>query len=220
MKIIPAILADSVADFEKMLAEAAGFSDLVHLDFMDGKFVPSTSISLSDAIQRINEQTNTTNTTNYIVHLMVREPALELESILSLRPEYTIIHAEADGVIPTLHALKNAGLKTGLALNPDTTVEKIRDLLPEIDFVLIMSVNPGFYGSEFIPETLAKVTEIRGIHDKIMIGVDGGVNLSTISEIAATHPDYIMSGGYIFGKGETPKKKYEELESHLSRMGE
>jgi len=292
MKIIPAILTDSIRDFKKKLKQASEFSDMIHIDIMDGIFVPSKSVELGEVAEALISRPDIDTRIDirsryirYLVHLMVQEPAKELDSILEIKPEYTIIHAEADGVIPVIRAIKNAGLKAGLALNPETKVEKIKELLTPhpalshkgrgfggdssqgegfggdssqgegfggdflqgrekdkfsyssedleknfpkgaselnletglLDLVLILSVNPGFYGSQFIPETLGKISEIRQINDKIKVGIDGGVNLSTISTIAAAKPDYIMSGSFIFEKGETPREKYIELVKHLKK---
>jgi len=223
MQIVPAILTDDIKDFEKKLAEASEFSDMVHIDVMDGVFVMSSSIKLSDIVEVVSRpdiDTRIDIRSRYIVHLMVQEPAKELQNILAIRPEYTIIHLEADGVIPVLRAIKNAGLKVGLAINPETGVEKIRELIEipslPIDLVLILSVNPGYYGSQFIPETLGKIEQIRAINDKIKVGIDGGVDLSSIREIAEAKPDYVMSGSYIFERGGTSRAKYEELVKHCA----
>jgi len=192
IRIIPAILSDEPEKVELMLSQAGSFADWVQIDLMDGQFVPSLSIA-PETLKDIRPQIG------WEAHIMVLQPALMLEDLKSAGAARVIFHYEATrnpgAVISTARSL---GLDIGIALNPATPVEEIKTLLPLIDCVLIMSVNPGYYGAPFIPESVHKVSQLRKLNAGIEIGIDGGIKQSNISGVSRSGVDSICVGSAIF----------------------
>lgn len=204
IKIVPAVLTDSVSKLNSMLEQAKSFTNWVQIDLMDGIFVPSISIKsevLASAPPKISWE----------AHIMVEQPELEIENLVQAGAKRVIFHYEATGnhhaIINILHDL---GVKAGIALNPETDNDVLKPLLDNLDSVLFMSVNPGYYGAPFIPEVLKKAVEFKKQYPQIEIGIDGGAKANNISLIAASGPDYICVGSAIFLNQE-PAKSYHHL---------
>ncbi|MFO7895914.1 MAG: ribulose-phosphate 3-epimerase [Candidatus Cloacimonadales bacterium] len=199
IKIAPSLLASDftniVGEIKKI--EAAG-ADILHLDVMDGHFVPNLTFGLP-----IISQIKKICRLPLDVHLMVTNPEDYLEPLAAMGIEYISIHQET---VLHLHrqvsVIKANGCKAGIALNPATPVETIYPLLPDLDFVLLMSVNPGFGGQKFLPLVYDKIKKIREFarHNQLNleIEVDGGVNELIAPKLIAAGADILVAGSYIF----------------------
>ncbi len=211
MKLIaPSILS---ADFSRLAdevkaAEAAG-ADWIHVDVMDGHFVPNITIGplVVEAVRRITQLP-------LDVHLMIENPDHYLEAFANTRCTYLTVHPEACYHLHrTVHAIKDLGVKPGVALNPATPLSMIEWVLKDVDLVLVMSVNPGFGGQRFIPESLQKIRDLNSMIDSknlnVLIEVDGGVNRDTIRSVSEAGADAFVAGSAVFGSpdyGETVAK--------------
>lgn len=180
----------------KMLDRAG--AQYVHIDIMDGNFVPSISIGLP-VIKSIRKCTDRM----FDVHLMIEEPIRYIQEFADAGADIITVHAEACRHLDrTIDAIKERGLLAGVALNPATSIESIRYILPKVDMVLIMTVNPGFGGQELIPYTVEKVRELRQLllktGNKADIEVDGGVNLSNVETLLSAGANIIVAGNAVF----------------------
>jgi len=191
-KVVPAILTDDPEALATMVQQAERFTTYVQFDIMDGQFVPSRSIT-SDDLKTLSTDLS------WEVHLMVQEPEKYLESFWEAGARKVVFHYEAtssaEGVISQA---RNLGLGVGLAVNPETPVSAISSLVSIVDSVLFLTVNPGFYGSPFMPEVLDKASELRSAYPDIEIGVDGGMNVSNVLRVARMGVDVIYVGSAIF----------------------
>jgi ribulose-phosphate 3-epimerase len=210
MEIVPAILTDRLELLQSTLKMAEAFTDYVQIDFMDGVFVPSRSVSPRD-------MRDTSTSLVCEAHLMVEEPEIYLEDLKRFGFRRVIFHHEADSdarrLIDRIHL---EGMQPGIALNPETNTSCVDDLVSEINSVLFLSVNPGFYGSPFIPSVLDKIVEFRGRHPSAVIGLDGGVAVDNVSEISSLGVDYACVGSRIF-MSDDPAGSYREFQKKAGR---
>jgi ribulose-phosphate 3-epimerase len=192
----PSILA---ADFGK-LAEQIKITEengakYLHLDVMDGVFVPSISFGMPviKSIRKYSSQV-------FDVHLMIENPERYLDDFKVAGADIITVHAEATKHLHrTVTAIKELGLKAGVSLNPATPLSAIELVLSEVDMVLIMSVNPGFGGQKFIPFTLDKIRKLREMAPDIDIEVDGGVNKDNVAELVRAGANVLVAGTAVFG---------------------
>lgn len=202
IKLAPSILSADFAhlseDIKKL--ELAG-TDLIHIDVMDGSFVPNISFGVP-IIKSIRSLTKIP----FDVHLMIEEPGRFIGDFCKAGADIITVHYEADRHIDrTLNYIKSLGVKASLAINPGTPVSSIIDLLPLVDMVLVMTVNPGFGGQSYIPycgekvKRLKEIKETRGLN--FSIEVDGGITKDNISEIVKLGADTIVAGSSIFKEG-------------------
>ena len=167
-------------------------SDLIHIDIMDGKFVPNNTLEKFD-MNKISKYSYK----NFDVHLMVENPIDYITSFITPLTDYISIHLESKGIDQSLKSIKENGIKCGLAINPDTKIQKLYPFLEIIDMVIIMSVFPGKGGQTFIENTYDKVETLRN-HDKnIDISVDGGVGSSNSKTLISKGASTLVSGSYL-----------------------
>ena len=167
-------------------------SDLIHIDIMDGKFVPNNTLEKFD-MNKISKHSYK----NFDVHLMVENPIDYITSFITPLTDYISIHLESKGIDQSLKSIKENGIKCGLAINPDTKIQKLYPFLEIIDMVIIMSVFPGKGGQTFIENTYDKVETLRN-HDKnIDISVDGGVGSSNSKTLISKGASILVSGSYL-----------------------
>ncbi len=186
-------IADGIKELDRADVQA------LHLDVMDGAFVPNISFG-APVIKCLRKETNMI----FDVHLMIDEPVRYLDDFKKAGADWVTVHAEScKHLHRTITAIKEAGMKAGVALNPATPVSAIDYVLGEVDMVLIMSVNPGFGGQSFISSSLRKIAEVRKIINErnldVRIEVDGGVNLKNVDDVLKAGADVIVAGSAVFG---------------------
>lgn len=187
-------------------------ADYIHIDVMDGKFVPSISFGMP-VMKAIRKYTDKV----FDVHLMIEEPGRYINEFKEAGADIITVHAEACCHLNrTLQAIKNAGCKTGVALNPATPLSVLDYVLEYTDMVLIMSVNPGFGGQSYIPNSTEKIAQIRDIINKrgldTDIEVDGGINQSNVTEVIDAGANVIVAGSAIFnGDAQKNVEAFKEI---------
>ena len=187
--IIPAIIAKTQNELDGILAKIGDKATLLQLDVMDGRFVPSTSLDFDFKILKWKYL--------YEAHLMIEEPEEWVEKNRK-KVETAIAHIEAvKDLGKMITTVKSMGKKVGLALNPETPINTIKDFLDEIDQVLIMTVHPGFYGSKFLPEMAGKIQSLRNLCPELNIEVDGGISPNTIDLVNEAGANMFVSGSYL-----------------------
>ncbi|WHY02335.1 ribulose-phosphate 3-epimerase [Neobacillus sp. DY30] len=199
LKIAPSILS---ADFAKLGEEIAAVeragADYIHVDVMDGHFVPNITIGplVVEAIRPVTKLP-------LDVHLMIDNPDQYIENFAKAGADYITIHVEACRHLHrTIHHIKSFGVKAGVVLNPATPVDTIQHIIKDIDMVLLMSVNPGFGGQKFIPEVLPKIKKVKELADsigkEIEIEIDGGVNPETAKLCVEAGANVLVAGSAIY----------------------
>jgi len=203
MKIIPAILAENFNDCLKMLKQAESFTDYVQIDLMDGDFVSSRSFP-GEEINRINASIS------FEIHLMVKDPPSLMAQINHPCLKKVIFHYESEiNHLDFIRRMKERGIPTGIALNPDTQLDEFKAISGHVETLLFLAVNPGHYGSPFRPEVLKKIEEARHIFPNKMISVDGGISLDNLSLFRGIGVDAVCIGSRIFlGNPEENYKKF------------
>lgn len=206
IKIAPSILS---ADFSKLGEEIKdvekGGADYIHVDVMDGHFVPNITIGplIVESIRPITELP-------LDVHLMIENPDQYIEAFAKAGADYITVHAEAcKHLHRTIHLIKSFGVKAGVVLNPASPVEWIEPILPDVDMVLLMTVNPGFGGQKFISSVLPKIRRVKELADEkglqLEIEVDGGVNEETAPLCIEAGATVLVAGSAVFNEQDREK---------------
>jgi ribulose-phosphate 3-epimerase len=201
--LAPSILSADFANLGAAIAAVTrGGADQIHVDVMDGHFVPNITIGVPvvKSLRQITELP-------LDVHLMISDPDRYIEPFIDAGANLVSVHVE---VLPHLHRtitqIKRLGAKAGVVLNPSTPVSAIEEIAGEVDFVLVMSVNPGFGGQVFIPGSVKKIRKVRALLDnagnRAPIEVDGGVDLTTVSRVVEAGAEWLVAGHAIFGGGD------------------
>lgn len=198
-KVAPSVLAADFAELGSQLrAVSEAGAEWIHLDVMDGAFVPSISFGMPviKSIRRVTDRV-------FDVHMMVEEPGRYAEDMKKAGADLLCVHQEACRHLDrTIHQIHDLGMKAGVALNPATPVETLEWILDEVDMVLIMSVNPGFGGQKFIPYALEKVKRLRAMLDerglKTDIQVDGGIGLGNVRQVLEAGANIIVAGSAVY----------------------
>ena len=212
IKISPSILS---ADFSKLGEEIQSLekanADLIHIDVMDGHFVPNITIG-PEVISKLRKYTSLP----FDVHLMISPVHKFIKNFAEAGADIITIHPEAtDNLVDSINKIKQFNKKAGVSLNPKTSIDKVLPVLELIDLVLIMSVNPGFGGQKFMEETLEKVKALRKVIDtkklKTQIEIDGGINFENSKKAKAAGVDILVSGTTIFKENGGDLKKNIKL---------
>ena len=210
-KILPSILSADFANLERDVKELEQIGiDMFHIDVMDGNFVPNISFGFP-SIEAIRSKTDKI----FDCHLMIARPEEYVERFCNAGCDMVSFHIEATNHADrVIQIIKNSGKKAGIVLNPQTPIESVKYLLPKLDYVLIMTVNPGFGGQKFISEMLEKIEELAKIREEkgysFLIQVDGGVNVETSKLCRDTGADLLDCGSFLFG-AEDKEKTLGEL---------
>jgi ribulose-phosphate 3-epimerase len=191
VRVVPALLSDDPEALQKMLSQAKQYTDYVQIDIMDGKFVPSKSVTW-DQVAALKIEVN------WEVHLMVEKPETYFGYYKKAGTQKVIFHFEStSNPEAVIGEARKLNLQVGIAINPETTVSQILPLSDKVDCVLFLSVHPGFYGAKFLPEVVNKIIELRRARPDLKIGIDGGVKETNIAEITGSGVNDIFVGSAI-----------------------
>ncbi len=199
--IFPAIIAENKRELDAELKRLQGVARTLHLDIIDGKFAPNRSLKFPFKLKKEYK---------YQAHLMIQKPEAwikkNLKRIDLFIPHFEAIHYHSRYIL----WMKMMKKKIAFAILPQTTVEHLKEHLPYMDYVLILTVHPGFYGSKYLASELKKIKAIKKINSKVKVIVDGGMNPITIKEAKKAGADLFVSGAYVT-KSDDPKQRIKEL---------
>jgi ribulose-phosphate 3-epimerase len=216
-QIVPSILAADFTRLGQHIQEAeAGGADMFHIDVMDGRFVPNISMGalIVEAVRRVTKLP-------LDVHLMIVEPERHLDAFAQAGADRITVHIEASPHLHrTLTTIRSLGCKAGVALNPHTPASAIAEVMKLLDQVLVMTVNPGYGGQQFLQEMLPKVTHVQTMiadsNREIDLEVDGGINIQTASTVAQAGANILIVGTDIFDDGQPIAQNINSLRSSIS----
>jgi ribulose-phosphate 3-epimerase len=216
VRIAASILAADFSRLGQQVREAEGAgSDMIHIDVMDGHFVPNITVGpmIVRAVRSVTDLP-------LHVHLMIEQPERYIDDFVRAGADLVTVHVETcPHLHRTIQQIREAGARPGVTLNPATPLGAIDEVLDQVDAVLVMTVNPGFGGQQLIPSTLRKVRRLRELLDQrglsCLIEVDGGVNVSNISQIAAAGADVLVMGAAVFASEEGVQASLQRLREAL-----
>lgn len=202
IQISPSLLSADFARLGEEIKAVEPYVDMIHLDVMDGHFVPNITIG-PPVIEKLRPWTPLP----FDVHLMISPVDPFIDAFAKAGANILTVHPEATpDIYRTLQSIKDAGCKAGVAVNPGTSLDLIKPLIPIVDLILVMTVNPGFGGQNFIESQLSKIFDVRLLIDesgrKILLEVDGGISPSTAPRVIEAGADILVAGNAIFGLGE------------------
>ena len=208
-KVIPAILTNDTQKLQEQLEALKDQSHWVHIDIMDGTFVPAVSINLVE-LKEANQLFNLE------IHLMVKEPEKYFEDCDAIGAKRVYFHLTGTkDPAAVLLSMKQYQFERGIAINPETTIDQLAPYARNIDSVLLLSIVPGAQGNTFIPEVAKKILEIKTLNEKILIGMDGGIGKANIQDIFTKGADYVVLGSAVW-KAKDPIASLRELEGMVS----
>jgi ribulose-phosphate 3-epimerase len=199
--LAPSILACDLGRLAEEVREVEALgAELIHVDVMDGRFVPNLTLG-PPVVRAVRKATKAT----VDCHLMMVEPERYISDFANAGADIISVHVEASTHLQrTLHAIRELGKRAGVVLNPHTPEDHIRYVLPDVDLILVMSVNPGFGGQKFLPQVLPKVRAIRNMIDQsgfpILLEIDGGIGPDTAREVVSAGARVLVAGSAIFGQ--------------------
>ena len=219
IKLAPSILSADFGRLGEQVAQAAeAGADYVHIDVMDGHFVPNITIGplVVSAVRRWTK-------IPLDVHLMIESPDRHIKSFIDAGADIVTVHIETcPHIHRTVHMIKSSGIKAGVSINPGTPVEMLGEILPDLDLVLVMSVNPGFGGQSFIPESLRKLAKLRAELDKRNLAaeleVDGGINVETAPQVVKAGARVLVAGAAVFNSKMTVTEAIGKLRESLAKL--
>jgi len=214
ISIAPSILSADFSDLGREIRNAeAGGADLIHVDVMDGHFVPNITLGppVIASIRKVTELP-------LDAHLMIEEPSRYVHDLVRAGVNWISVHVEADAHLNrTIRHIQDQGVRAGVALNPATPIGALEEILPELEFVLVMSVNPGFGGQHFIPSSLDKIRKLKELitsnRYRAQIEVDGGIGTQNLRELIDAGADVVVAGSAVFKPGRNPAEAVRELRS-------
>ena len=216
VKLAPSILSADFGRLGEQVAEAAkAGADYIHIDVMDGQFVPNITIGAS-VVAAIRFWTNLP----LDVHLMIEAPEHQITQFADAGADIITVHIEACSHIHrVVQAIKESGIKAGVALNPGTPLDAVNEILASLDLVLVMTVNPGFGGQTFIEDMLGKIARLRAELDKkglaTELEVDGGINAEIAPKVVQAGARVLVAGAAVFGSGQTVEEALEKIRASL-----
>jgi len=217
IKLAPSILSADFARLGEQIAEVgkAG-ADYIHVDVMDGHFVPNITIG-APVVASLRPLTRLP----LDVHLMIEHPERYISDFVEAGADIITVHVEASRhVHSTIEAIKDLGARAGVSLNPPTPLSAVDDVIRQVDLVLVMSVNPGFGGQAFIPESLPRIAEMRKMIDSrkpgVELEVDGGINAENAPEIVKAGAEVLVAGNSVFRAGDGIKRAMQRLREAVS----
>lgn len=203
MYVAPSILSADFANLESEIkAVCKAGADLIHIDVMDGHFVPNLTIG-----PVVVNAAKKSSSVPLDIHLMVENPSFFVEMFLGIKPKFLGFHIEAENhPLRLIDYIRNNGISPAIVLNPHTPISSLKHIINSVDMVLLMSVNPGFGGQKFMPIVIDKVKELKELIYKTnsicMIEVDGGVNGLNVAELDEAGADIVVAGSYIFSSND------------------
>jgi len=216
VKLAPSILSADFARLGEQVAEVtrAG-ADYIHVDVMDGQFVPQITIG-AKVVYAIRSWTDLP----LDVHLMVEEPERQIDQFAKAGADIITVHIEAcPGIRQAIQSIKQLGIKAGVSLNPPTPVGMLDEILPELDLLLVMTVNPGFAGQPFIEETIEKISHFRKRLDEMKLPteleVDGGINAEIAPRVVKAGARVLVAGAAVFSTGQTMEESIKKIRASL-----
>jgi len=216
VKIAPSILSADFARLGEQIADTckAG-ADYIHVDVMDGQFVPQITIG-APVVAAIRKWSSLP----LDVHLMVENPENQIDQFVKAGANIITVHSETSlHIHRVIHMIKEAGVKAGVSINPATSINVLDEIMPEIDLILVMSVNPGFAGQSFIESTVGKITRLRKILDDarldIELEVDGGINVNTAPRVVKAGASMLVAGAAIYNSGKTITESIAQIRTSL-----
>ncbi len=208
IKIIPAILAKTPEEFEKMVRSVEPYVDRVHLDITDGEFVPNKTITGYQELISLETKLK------FDVHLMVAKPEEQMHLWYKTGADRFLIHSETDhGHAELIEQIHLNDRKAGIVFNPETNIETMAELMDVVDFVQFMTVHPGNYGGEFVESVVPKIADFHGRYPNIPIAVDGSIHLGNIQKVIAMGASIIVLGSHIFAENRDVGEVIEEMKA-------
>ena len=210
MKLIPVVLSENIEDYGRKIAQAESFADYVQVDFMDGKFVRSSTVSPVDVAE-------VKTSLKMEAHLMVKDPISYLKPLEGTAFRRAFFHYEAvSDHHSIIRQIKDMGMQAGLAILPHTQLDEFMDLASEVDAVLFLAVDPAVYGSPFHVEVLENIYEFKSFCMTAEVGLDGGITLENLDMIMGVEPDFICVGRAIFDASE-PAMSFLEFQRLIEK---